>query len=121
MPPVFNVIEYAPSAHERKFCLPLAHELATDLFGDDRPAADWHKVTVGGETLHLGRLKYEGIINPKKLEKAIGLLERTDLTAERLARIARSAAFVMSVGPCEGNPDFYDLTVATHSNYLAGE
>ena len=23
--------------------------------------------------------------------------------------------------PCEGNPDFYDLTVATHSNYLAGE
>jgi ribonucleoside-diphosphate reductase alpha chain len=116
-----RLLAYAPSAHERKFCVPLADELATDLFGDERPAADWLKVRVGGETLHLGRLKYEGVINPKKLEKAIGLLERTDLTAERLARVARSAAFVTSVEPCSGNPDFYDLTVATHSNYLAGE
>jgi len=116
-----RLLEYVPSAHERKFCLPLSNELASELFGGERPAADWLKVQVGGETLHLGRLKYEGIINPKKLERAISLLQRDDLLAERLARVARSAAFVTSVEPCEGNPDFYDLTVASHSNYLAGE
>ena len=30
-------------------------------------------------------------------------------------------AFVFEVEPCKHNPDFYDLTVASHSNYLAGE
>ena len=115
-----RLLEYAPSAHERKFCLPLSAELTAELFGE-RPAGDWLKVQIGRETLHLGRLKYEGIINPKKLERAIGLLSRDDLVAERLGRVSRSAAFVTSVEPCEDNPDFYDLTVSTHSNYLAGE
>jgi ribonucleoside-diphosphate reductase alpha chain len=116
-----RLLEYAPSAHERKFCMPLAEELATELFGDGHAPADWLRLPVGSETLHLGRLHYEGIINPKKLERGLSLLERNDLLAERLGRIARSLAFVASVEPCGDNPDFYDLTVATHSNYLAGE
>src|SRR5262249_10754176 len=48
-------------------------------------------------------------------------VERNDLLTERLGRIARSLAFVTAVEPCTENPDFYDLTVASHSNYLAGE
>ncbi len=115
-----KLLDYSPSAHERKFCMPLAEHLAVELFGDHSPA-DWLKVEVGGETLHLGRLKYGGIINPKKLDRGIALLQRNDLLAERLARISRSAVFVTSVELCTDNPDFYDLTVARHSNYLAGE
>jgi ribonucleoside-diphosphate reductase alpha chain len=114
---------YAPP-HERKFCMPLADEIGLGLFGHDVPAAEWSRLPVGpsGERVHLGRLHYEGLINPLKLERAIGLLERPgEAELERLARLARSAAFVTHVGPCSDDPDFYDLTVARHSNYLAGE
>jgi ribonucleoside-diphosphate reductase alpha chain len=116
-----RLLDYQPSAHERKFCMPLAESLAHELFGDDHAPADWLKLPVGNETLHLGRLHYEGIINPQKLERGLALLERDDLLAERLGRVARSLAFVTEVEPCTDNPDFYDLTVAEHSNYLAGE
>ena len=90
------------------------------VHGTQAPA-DWLRLPVGSETLHLGRLHYEGLINPKKLERGLALLERNDLLAERLVRIARSLAFVASVEPCRDSPDFYDLTVDRHSNYLAGE
>lgn len=116
-----KLLEYAPSAHERKFCMPLSEELSHELFGDDHRPGDWIKLPVGDETLHLGRLHYEGLINPKKLQRGIALLERDDLLAERLERISRSLAFVMDVDECTTNPDFYDLTVASHNNYLAGE
>jgi ribonucleoside-diphosphate reductase alpha chain len=116
-----RLLDYCPSAHERKFCMPLAGPLARGLFGEGHAAADWLKLPVGGEALHLGRLYYEGIINPKKLERGLALLRRDDVVAERLGRMARSLAFVAAVVPCAGNPDFYDLTVAEHSNYLAGE
>jgi ribonucleoside-diphosphate reductase alpha chain len=115
-----RLLDYAPSAHERKFCMPLAKGLAHELFGE-HPAGDWLSLPVGGTALHLGRLRYNGIINPKKLQRALALLDRGDPLAERLDRISRSLAFVKSVEPCTHDPDFYDLTVATHSNYLAGE
>jgi ribonucleoside-diphosphate reductase alpha chain len=116
-----RLLEYNPSAHERKFCMPLSPRLVANLFGNGHAPADWLRLPVGAETLHLGRLHYEGIINPKKLERGLALLERHDVLGERLGRIARSLAFVREVEPCQHNPDFYDLTVATHSNYLAGE
>src|SRR5262249_10257438 len=116
-----QLLAYQPLAHERKFCMPLSPELAAELFGGDHAPADWLRLPVGEATLHLGRLRYEGIINPKKLERGLALLQRNDFLAERLGRIARSLAFVFSVEPCTEDPDFYDLTVASHSNYLAGE
>ncbi len=116
-----RLLTYQPSAHERKFCMPLSDDLATAVFGEGHAPADWLRLPVGGETLHLGRLQYEGLVNPTKLERGLALLDRDDVLGKRLARIARSAAFVTSVEPCAENPDFYDLTVEKHSNYLAGE
>ncbi len=115
-----RLLEYAP-AHERKYCLPIGSELKDDLFGTGHAPADWLKLPVGGETLHLGRLQYGGKINPRKLERGLALLERTDAVGELLARVASSAAFVTSVEPCLEDPEFYDLTVARNNNYLAGE
>jgi len=115
-----RLLEYSPT-HERKYCLPLGRDLQAELFGEGHAPADWLKLPVGGESLHLGRLQYEGLINPRKLEKGVALLERTDALGELLARVARSAAFVTSVEPCRDDPDFYDLTVARNNNYLAGE
>jgi ribonucleotide reductase alpha subunit len=115
-----NLAGYSPENHERKFCMPLSEGLALELFGDRKPA-DWMKVPVGERTEHLGRLKYEGLINPHKLERCLAALGRTDALGQMLGRVARSAAFVTEVEPCTDNPDFYDLTVAAHNNYLAGE
>jgi ribonucleoside-diphosphate reductase alpha chain len=101
-----RLLAYTPP-HERKYCMPLAPDLKVELFGS--------------ETLHLGRLHYERLINPKKLDRSLALLERSAALGTKLARVARSAAFVTHVEPCTGNPDFFDLTVARHANYLAGE
>jgi ribonucleoside-diphosphate reductase alpha chain len=105
---------------ERAFCMPLSTELARELFGD-RDSTEWLGVTLGDERFHLGRLRYENLINPRKLDRAVGVLDRQDELAQRIGRIARSIAFVTSVDPCDDDPDFYDLTVANNSNYLAGE
>ena len=69
-----RLLEYNPSAHERKFCMPLSEALAGELFGQEHAPAEWLRLPVGEETLHLGRLYYEGIINPKKLERGLTLL-----------------------------------------------
>ena len=106
--------------HERKFTMPLSPPLARHLFGDRRPS-EWLSVELGTERFHLGRLYYEGLVNPHKVERAVAVMERRDTAVDDLARIARSLAFVTSVEACTDDPDFYDLTVATHSNYLAGE
>src|SRR5258705_1597579 len=116
-----RLLEYSPSAHERKFCMPLSEALTGELFGEGHAAFDWQRLPVGAGTLHLGRLHYEGLVNPVKLERGLALLERDDAVGDRLGRVARSLAFVTIVEPCADNPDFYDLTVARHSNYLAGE
>ncbi|MCE7935729.1 MAG: hypothetical protein DYG96_14220, partial [Chlorobi bacterium CHB2] len=111
--------------HERKFCMKLNAEWSAELFGDEHPEAEWLKMPVGAETMHLGRLRYGGIVNPLKIQRAINSLEaeqgeKTE-RQEYLERIARSVVFVTEVSPCTQNPDFYDLTVARHANYLAGE
>src|SRR5207249_10291995 len=54
-----RLLDYHPSAHERKFCMPLADDLAAELFGDGHAPTDWLRLPVGGATLHLGRLHYE--------------------------------------------------------------
>ncbi len=115
-----RLTEYAHDAHERKFCMPLSAGLAAELFGERRPA-EWLAAPVGETTVPLGRLKYEGLINPLKLLRCLQSLGRTDALGTMLARVARSALFVASVEPCAGDPDFYDLTVASRNNYLAGE
>jgi ribonucleoside-diphosphate reductase alpha chain len=107
-------------AHERMFCMPLSEELAVEVFGEHSPA-EWLRVPIGGETFHLGRLRYDGLVNPNKLERAVDVMETVHTTTDRVARIARSLAFVTSVDACSDDPDFYDLTVANNSNYLAGE
>ena len=43
------------------------------------------------------------------------------LETELVDAIAESLVRVTAVEPCRANPDFYDLTVEKHSNYLAGE
>lgn len=115
-----RLLGYAPESHERKFCMPLSEPLARELFGDRLPA-EWLRVPVGDATVHLGRLRDEGMISPSKLLRCLAQLGRTDAMAASLARVARSARFVCEVEPCTENPDFYDLTVATNNNYLAGE
>ena len=101
--------------------MPLSEALTGELFGEGHAAFDWQRLPVGAGTLHLGRLHYEGLVNPFKLERGLALLERDDAVGDRLGRVARSLAFVTTVEPCTDNPDFYDLTVARHANYLAGE
>ncbi len=106
--------------HERSFCMPLSESWKRRLFGEAAAPAEWLSMVVGGEPMHLGRLQYEGLINPLKLGRALDLLEPSSDT-DFLRRIADSVVFVRSVEACEDDPDFYDLTVADHSNYLAGE
>ncbi|MBI5514643.1 MAG: hypothetical protein HY909_12785 [Deltaproteobacteria bacterium] len=115
-----RLLEYAPDGHERKFCMPLSRGLALELFGD-RPPAAWLKTPVGDDTVHLGRLQYEGLINPTKLLRCLEALGRRDALGETLGRVARGALFVASVEPCRDDPAFFDLTVASRNNYLAGE
>ncbi|MBV9849009.1 MAG: HNH endonuclease, partial [Armatimonadetes bacterium] len=83
--------------------------------------AEWLSVPVGDSTFHLGRLKYGGRINPLKLQKALAALGRDDDLTRLLTQVAASASFVFSIEPCREDPDFYDLTVRDHNNYLAGE
>lgn len=73
-----KLIDYAPSAHERKFCMPLHDDLKHDLFGRDHAPATWLRMPVGDTTVHLGRLQYEGIVNPIKLVQAVSAMARTD-------------------------------------------
>ncbi len=106
--------------HERSHCMPLSDEFASDLFGEHEPST-WLRMPVGESTFHLDRLRYEGVVNPLKLGQTLAVLERDDETTRKLSRIADSLAFVTDVTRCTDDPDFYDLTVARHSNYLAGE
>src|SRR5262249_17534368 len=109
------------STHERKYCMPLAEVHKHALFGEGHPPADWLRLSVGEEKVHLGRPHYEGLVNPLKLARCVSLLGRSDELARHLAAVAESVTFVTEVSACEENPDFYDLTVDGHSNYLAGE
>ncbi|MDW8395056.1 MAG: adenosylcobalamin-dependent ribonucleoside-diphosphate reductase [Anaerolineae bacterium] len=59
--------------------------------------------------------------DPYAVQHTLAQLPHEDDFAHRLARIAESAAFVVSVQPTDDASAFYDLTVADHANYLAGE
>ena len=108
------------AVHERRFCMRLAEEHRRSLFGEHR-AGTWLKLPVGDETVHLGRLHHEGLIHPLELLRCIELLGRDDARSQTLSRIAEAVSFVTAVEPCAEDPQFYDLTVGGHSNYLAGE
>ncbi|GIW70473.1 MAG: hypothetical protein KatS3mg102_0015 [Planctomycetota bacterium] len=51
----------------------------------------------------------------------LAVLEGADTLARRLVGTRAGAAVVTAVEPCRDDPEFYDLTVARHANYLAGE
>ncbi len=114
--------------HERAFCMPLDVLWRERLFGGGHPAGDWLAMPVGEETFHLGRLHYEGIVNPVKVRQIVEEIDRdrTGVAATReeldfINRVAESITFVTGVEECQDDPEFFDLTVAEHSNYLAGE
>ncbi len=114
-----RLLEY-DTKHERMFCMPLSKQMSSEAFGEHAPA-DWLRVPIGDETFHLGRLRYEGLVNPTKLDRAVAVMDRQEPVLDLVSQVARSIAFVTSVEACTDDPDFYDLTVAHHSNYLAGE
>ncbi|HZO17306.1 MAG TPA: LAGLIDADG family homing endonuclease, partial [Polyangiaceae bacterium] len=113
-----RLLDYDPP-QEREFCMPLAKRLVEHLLGSEQAPSEWLRLQIGDELFHFGRLRYEGLVHPQKLARVIRALGRDDFAW--LARIAQSLAFVQEVEACTDNPDFYDLTVAQHENYLAGE
>ena len=105
--------------HRSQFCIPLAENTFEDIFQTPEKAGGWLRYDVNGQNFHLGRLKYEGLVNPKKLSRM--LEEEISEPAEFLKRICESACFVTSVEKIDKDVDFYDLTVNDNNNYLAGE
>ena len=103
----------------RNTCMKIDRELLCNLIGFPKQKGDWFSVKVGEKKFHLGRVEYEGIINPAKLSEILDELPQND-EIERLKLIAESITFVSSVEQCDSDPDFYDLTVNSNSNYIAG-
>jgi ribonucleoside-diphosphate reductase alpha chain len=105
----------------RRYCLPLDFDLGNTVFGS-RDQYGLHGF-VGGKSFHVGRLSYEGLINPVKLGNA--LLEHpaiaTDKDLERLHRVSEGVAFVTEIVPCVDDVPFNDLTTRKTNTYLAGE
>jgi len=49
----------------RRYCMPLAESIGDRVF--PRAEGSWLHADVGGERFHVGRLVYEGLVNPQKL------------------------------------------------------
>ena len=77
----------------------------------------------GGERFHVGRLVYEGIVNPAKVLAAIAARpeEQVDAELERIRLVAEGVTFVTDVAPCVEDVQFNDLTTRNTNTYLAGE
>ncbi len=105
----------------RKYCLPVAPDLAQKLF----PHRDQYGLhgTSGDAAFHVGRLVYEGIVNPQKVLAAIAAKQENEIDAdlERLRFVAEGVAFVTEVTPVEVDVAFNDLTTRSTNTYLAGE
>ncbi|HUY11531.1 MAG TPA: LAGLIDADG family homing endonuclease, partial [Candidatus Dormibacteraeota bacterium] len=105
----------------RQYCLPVAPDLAQKLF----PERDQYGLhgTSGNRSFHVGRLVYEGIINPQKILAAIAAKPESEIDAdiERLRLVAEGVAFVTDVSQLEEDVAFNDLTTQSTNTYLAGE
>ncbi len=106
--------------HRKRFTIPLSEEIFGQAFDIPSKTSNWLSYSVGTSTFHLGRLKYEGVINPVKLKRLLFEVDTTDAT-EFLKRISESATFVESIETTDENPEFFDLTVNKNNNYLAGQ
>ena len=104
----------------RRFCLPAEPAMATKLFSRrDRYGLHGY---VGAKSFHVGRLQYEGLINPAKLMTALD--ERIDASDEALNRlrfVAEGVAYVTDVSQSLEDVPFNDLTTRNTNCYLAGE
>ncbi len=105
----------------RSFCIPLDPRLSQRVFGG--LTSDGLHALVGGAPFHVGRLVYEGVVNPHKLAAAIAAFPESEVDAEieMLRRVAESVTFVTSVTPCQEQVAFNDLTTRSTNTYLAGE
>ncbi|MBI5410579.1 MAG: HNH endonuclease, partial [Nitrospirae bacterium] len=113
-----------PGDHRDAFCMPLDPAMLNRIIRLPERSSDWLNVLVEDTGFHLGRLKYEGLVNPHKLRSilmAAGAERDLGPEAEMLMRVAESATAVTEIDYLEEDIDFYDLTVRQHNNYLAGE
>jgi ribonucleoside-diphosphate reductase alpha chain len=105
----------------RRYCMPLAESIGDRIF--PRAEGEWLHADVGGERFHVGRLVYEGLVNPQKLLAAISRMPESavDADIERARIVAEGVAFVVSVEDIEEDVAFNDLTTRRTNTYLAGE
>jgi ribonucleotide reductase alpha subunit len=105
----------------RRYCMPLVEGIGDRIF--PRAEGSWLHADVGGERFHIGRLVYEGLVNPQKLLAAIGRMPESavDADIERARIVAEGVAFVVSVDEVEEDVAFNDLTTRRTNTYLAGE
>ncbi len=116
---------FARDNHRKQFTMHLATEGVEALFPTPVTSSEWLSYKLGGEQFHLGRLMYEGLINPLKLGKLLKqtdcLVEEQEIFSRFLGRIAESACAITSIEKLNEDPEFYDFTVSKNNNYLAGE
>jgi ribonucleoside-diphosphate reductase alpha chain len=105
----------------RSFCMPLDAALSEKIFPE--LTHDGLHALAGGERFHVGRLVYEGIVNPTKVLAAIAARPEHEVDAQlELVRfVAEGIAFVTDVSPCMVDVSFNDLTTSKSNTYLAGE
>ncbi len=105
----------------RRYCMPLVESIGDRVF--PRAEGEWLHADVGGERFHVGRLVYEGLVNPQKLLAAISRMPESavDTDVERARIVAEGVAFVVSVDDVEEDVPFNDLTTRRTNTYLAGE
>lgn len=105
----------------RNFVAPLAPSWHAKAFVAPEKAAQWLALPVGNQVFHMGRLQYSGVVNPVKMMAALDASETSTEELLGLRRIMESIRFVTEVSTPIEESLFFDLTVATNNNYLAGE
>ncbi len=119
-----------PSGHNTHARLPVGFDAVEDLLGaagvrTKTTAIHRAPVELGGEKLWLHRTKWGGGINETKLAQLVRTLRRVlpeaySARLDLLERVADGCTMVEKVGPAAGPEAFYDFTVETANNYLAG-
>jgi len=105
----------------RRSCMLLDADLGEKVF-PARSQYGLHGFS-GGQRFHVGRLVYEGIVNPAKVLDAIAAKPEVEVDSEleRVRLVAEGVSFVTGVGPCISDVAFNDLTTSNTNTYLAGE
>src|SRR5271166_4377424 len=115
------VLQDPTRENRRHTCMPIDADLGERIF-PERDRYGLHGFS-GGERFHVGRLVYEGIVNPAKVLAAIAARpeEQVDAELERIRLVAEGVTFVTEVAPCVEDVSFNDLTTRKTNTYLAGE